>query len=422
MELLFRIGRVGCIALAAGINAPAHAAPDENELGKANDYPYQRLIPDFSLMTDRYKVGNFTNMEKIFWPREIPAASQPRPLAKRPEAFQLKYEFDGKSLTIEDLLARQRITGLLILKGDSIIYEAYQYDRTAESRFASFSMAKTVVGLLAGIALGEGRIASLDDAATKYAPDLKGTAYGTASVRDLLRMSSGAKWSDKVVAGQATDVAELTADTYFRRARGGASSLQRVDQSVAPPGTAFNYSSAETFALGLVVRGATGGDLAAYASEKLWKPLGAESAASWLTDWSGAESAFCCINARLRDYGRLGLLLASDGEVDGKQVVPREFLLDATDPSRQPEYLKPRKATAFFGYGYQTWLYPYRTRTFQARGLFGQEIVVQPSSKIVVVITSALRTPDTTNDIFVERNYFVGAVLKALGGQADVYR
>jgi CubicO group peptidase (beta-lactamase class C family) len=118
----------------------------------------------------------------------------------------------------------------------------------------------------------------------------------------------------------------------------------------------------------------------------------------------------------------LGLLLASDGEVDGKQIVPREFVLDATDPLRQPDHLKPRKATQFFGYGYQTWLYPYRTRTFQARGLFGQEIVVQPSSHVVVVITSALRTPDMPSDIFVERNYFVGAILKALGGQADVYR
>lgn len=235
-------------------------------------------------------------------------------------------------------------------------------------------------------------------------------------------MSSGSRWSDKVVAGQATDIAELTVDTYYRRGKGGASSLRRVRDAAAPPGTMFNYSSADTFALGLVLRGAIGGDLAAYAAEKLWQPLGAESAASWLTDSSGAEAAFCCINARLRDYGRLGLLLAHDGEAGGRQVVPREFLLDATDAARQPEYLKPRRATPFFGYGYQIWLYPYRTRTFQARGLFGQELIVQPSSRIVVVMTSALRTPDTPSEIFVERNYFVGFILKALGGQADVYR
>lgn len=414
--------KVAFAVLAATTCVSVAAAPDEDELGKADGYAHQRLAPDFSLLTDKYKVGNFTSMDQIFWARELASGSPARALSKASEAFALRYDYGGRSFSIEDILARQRITGLLILKDESIVYEAYQYDRTATSKFASFSMAKTVVGLLTGIALGEGRIASLDDPATKYAPDLRDTAYGKVSVRDLLRMSSGAKWSDKVIAGQATDIGQLTADTYFRRARGGPSSLQRVRESVSAPGTVFNYSSAETFALGLVVRGAIEGDLSAYAAEKLWKPMGAEAPGSWLTDWSGAEAAFCCLNARLRDYGRLGMLLAADGEYNGKQIIPREFLLDATDPARQPEHLKPRKATQFFGYGYQTWLYPYRTRTFQARGLFGQEIIVQPSSRIVVVITSALRTPDVPNDIFVERNFFVGAVLKALGGQADVYR
>lgn len=418
-----RVRRLAACALAAAIALPSRAAPDEADLGRAQGYPFQRLGPDFSQMTERYKVGNFSSMEKIFWPRDIPAATAPRSLGRRPDSFPLQWEYNGETLTIDDMLARQRMTGLLVLKGDSIVYEAYQYDRTPEHRFASFSMAKTVVGLLAGIAWGEGRIASLDDPAQKYAPDLEHTAFGRATVRDLLRMSSGAKWSDKVGApGQATDIGRLSAETYFRRGSGGAHSLQRVRDAVAAPGTAFNYSSAETFALGLVIRGATGEDLAAYASEKLWKPIGAESPASWLTDRSGAEAAFCCINARLRDYGRLGLLLAADGELDGKQIVPREFLLDGTDATRQPEHLKPRRATPFFGYGYHTWLYPYRTRTFQARGLFGQEIIVQPSSRIVVVITSANRSPEMTSDTFIERNHFVGAILKALGGKADVYR
>jgi CubicO group peptidase (beta-lactamase class C family) len=422
MEAEELLNRITLCWLALLIAAPALGAPDEEQLGKAAGYPFQRLYPDFSLLTERYKVGNFTNMERIFWPRAIAGAAQARSLARSPGPFPLTYPYDGKTYTIEDFLARQRITGLLVLKGDTIVYEKYQYDRTAADKFASFSMAKTVVALLVGIALGEGRIASLEDRAAKYAPDLRDTAYANASIRDLLRMSSGARWSDKVAAGQATDIAQLTADTYFRRGRGGAASLQRVRDTAAPPGTMFNYSSADTFALGLVLRGAIGGDLAAYAAAKLWQPLGAESAASWLTDRSGAEAANCCINARLRDYGRLGLLLADDGEAGGRQVVPREFLLDATDAARQPEYLKPRHATPFFGYGYQIWLYPYRTRTFQARGLFGQELIVQPGSRIVVVMTSAARTPDTPSDIFVERNYFVGSILKALGGRADAYR
>jgi CubicO group peptidase (beta-lactamase class C family) len=411
---------LAALALAACMGAAA--APDEDELGKAAGYPYQSLGPDFSFFTEKYKVGNFSHLERIFWPRTIAAPAAARPLPRRSEPFALRYEYNGKSYTIEDLLARQRITGLLILKDDAIVYEAYQYDRQPEHKFSSFSMAKTVVALLAGIAASEGRIASLDDPAEKYAPALRDTAYGKVSVRNLLRMSSGARWSDRAAAGQVTDIGLLSADTFFRRGPGGPLALQRVRETVAAPGLTFNYSSAETQALAFVVRGAVGTDLTAYAQEKLWQPLGAEAAASWLTDRAGMEAAYCCISARLRDYGRLGLLLAADGERDGRQVIPREFLLDGTDPERQPDYLKPRRATPYFGYGYQTWLYPYRTRTFQARGLFGQELIVQPASRIVIVITSAMRTGDTPGDVAVERNSFVGAVLTALGGKADMYR
>jgi CubicO group peptidase (beta-lactamase class C family) len=236
--------------LALLMAVPALGAPDEEQMGKAARYPFQRFASDFSLLTERYKIGNFTNMERIFWPRGIDGAAQARSLARSPEPFPLTYEHNGHTFTIEDILSRQRITGLLVLKGDTIIYERYQDDRTAADTFASFSMAKTVVALLAGIALGEGRIASLEDRATRYAPDLQDTAYANASIRDLLRMSSGARWSDKVVAGQVTDIAELTADTYYRRGKGGASSLRRVRAAAAPPGTMFNYSSADAFALG----------------------------------------------------------------------------------------------------------------------------------------------------------------------------
>jgi len=408
--------------LALSWAAAVTAAPDEHELGKTEGYPIQRFGSEFSMLTDRYKVGTFSNMGRVFWPREVAAPPTASPLLRSDATFSVQYPYNGQTLSLDDFLARQRVTGLLILKGNMVVLEKYQYDRQPEQRFASMSMAKTITALLIGIALKEGKISSLEDPAEKYAPDLKGTVYGPVQIRHLLRMSSGAKWSDRVVANQTSDIGQLSADTYFRRARGGAFAVARVRDSVAPPGTVFNYSSAETFALGLVLRGAINGDIATYMADRLWKPLGAESAASWLTDWSGTEAAFCCINARLRDYGRLGLLMANDGVWNGQEIVPRQFMLEATDATRQPDYLKPRKATSFFGYGYQTWLYPYRTRTFQARGLFGQEIIVQPDSKIVVVITSVNRTPDTPSDIFVERNYFVGAILKALGGNSDVYR
>lgn len=418
-----RLGILACIAAMAA--AAAAAAPDEDALGKARGYPVPSFGPSFSLFDETHKVGTFSHMDEVLWPRSVKSGAA-LPLPPLPsvaaQALAISYPFEGKTFSLEDFLARQRITGLLVIKDGAIVIERYQYERTAQMKLASFSMAKTVTALLTGIALRDGLIASLDDPAEKYAPSLKGSAWGPVSIRNLLRMSSGVKWNDKVMPGVATDGARLAGESFYQRGQGGAAAVAWVKDSDYPQGTRFNYNSAETFALGVVLRGAIKRDLSGYLAEKIWQPMGAEADASWLIDRSGLEAANCCLNARLRDYGRLGVLLANDGMVDGREVIPREFLLDATDTGRQPDHLKPRKATSFFGYGYQTWLYPYHTRTFQARGLFGQELIVQPEAKVVIVMASVLKSADVPGDIFVERNYFTGALLKALGGKTDLYQ
>lgn len=415
-------GRRSLAAALALASATLSAAPDEELLGRSKRYPVPTFGPAFSLFDEAHKIGAFSHMDEVFWPRRVAAAAAASPLPPGPPLPAIAYAYGGRTLTLDDFLARQRITGLLVLHDGKVRLARYQYDRTPEMRFASFSMAKTVTALLVGIAHHEGLIASLDDPAQKYASALAGSAWGPVSVRNLLRMSSGVKWSDKVQAGVRSDGARLAAESFYQRGDGGASAVAWVKESVHPQGTRFNYNSAETFALGLVLRGAVKQPLADYLARKLWGPIGAEGDASWLIDRAGQEAANCCINARLRDWARLGLLLAQDGQWHGVQLVPREFLLDATDAERQPEHLRPRRASAFFGYGYQTWIYPYRPRTFQARGLFGQELIVQPQSGVVIVMTSALQTGDVPSDVFVERNYFTGAVIKALGGAVEVVR
>ncbi|MBE7367340.1 serine hydrolase domain-containing protein [Ramlibacter pallidus] len=413
------------LLLAGVLAAPGatQAAPDEAALGKAAGYPVQRSGPGFSMFTDHYKVGTFSQMDQVFWPRVVQAPAEASPLPADPVPLaNFRYTFDGASLGIDDFLARQRITGLLVIKDGKVLVERYQYDRTAAHRFASFSVAKTVTALLVGLALQDGHIVSLDDPAARYAPELKDSAWGPVTVRNLLRMSSGVRWNDKVMAGAETDGARLAVESFYQRGRGGASAVAWVRQTEHPQGTRFNYNSAETFVLGVVLRGALRTDLSTYLSEKVWKPMGAEADASWLVDRTGLEAANCCLNATLRDYGRLGMLLANDGLWNGREVLPREFLLDATDPARQPAHLQPRKATPYFGYGYQAWLYPYRTRTFGMRGLFGQELIVQPDSRFVMVITSALQSADQPAHIAVERNTLLGALLTTLGGKADLYR
>src|SRR5690606_18182582 len=169
-------------------------------------------------------------------------------------------------------------------------------------------------------------ITSLDDPAEKYAKALAGTAYGGTSIRHLLRMSSGVK-ADESFNG---DLARLVR-AFIGSPKGSAEVLRSFNDRQTPPGERFSYASGETQVVGLVLRGATGQTLAELTQEWLWEPVGAEHGAFWRVGVSGDEGALGFFNASLRDWGRVGLMLASDGMVNGREVVPREYLLDATD-------------------------------------------------------------------------------------------
>jgi CubicO group peptidase (beta-lactamase class C family) len=246
-------------------------------------------------------------------------------------------------------------------------------------------MAKTVVAMLVGIALHEGAIASIDDAAQRYAPDLAGTAYGATSLRDLLAMSSGVRFSE--LYNGADDVARLARLSLLGESEGGAATVRPFDQRLRAPGERFQYASAETQVLGLVVRGAAGMPLAQYLSARIWQPMGAEADASWLVDRGGYEAAFTGLNATLRDYGRFGLLLANDGMVEGREVVPAAWVRTATTAAH--EQLAAGRMPGLFGYGYQTWILPGARRQFALRGVRGQFVFVDATARVVLVHTAA---------------------------------
>ena len=144
--------------------------------------------------------------------------------------------------------------------------------------------------------------------------------------------------------------------------------------------------------LALVVNAVTGKTLSEYLTERLWQPMGAEADATWIRDINGLEAALGNFNAVLRDYGRLGVLLANDGAVGGKQILPRSFLLEATDWRKQPAQFAPGQATRYFGYGYQFWLFPGAKRRFALLGVYGQSIFVDPELKLVMAITAVAKT------------------------------
>jgi CubicO group peptidase (beta-lactamase class C family) len=338
-----------------------------------------------------FYVGMFSHYDQLWEGRRVPRAAAPWQLGRAPAEPALRYEHEGKTLTLDDYLARNPTTGLLIARGDTILVERYQYARTDRQRLVAFSMAKTVTAMLIGIAVAEGRIRSVDDPVATYVPELAGTEYGGTPLRHLLQMSSGVRFIERYTGRD--DVARLWFETVGQVGAGGVEVVKPYNERLRRPGTRFSYASVETQVLGLVLRSAVGRPLTEYLHEKIWAPMGAEADATWIIDRAGQEAAFCCLNAVLRDYARLGLLLAHDGRRGDRQVIPREWLLAATTVAADDWHLKPYAATSFYGYGYQTWILPGDRRMFAALGAYGQAIFVDPTSRLVMVHTSVSREP-----------------------------
>jgi CubicO group peptidase (beta-lactamase class C family) len=279
---------------------------------------------------------------------------------------------------------------LLILKDGQIVAEHYRYGRKDDARFISFSMAKSVTSLLVGVAAGRGLL-KLEDKAETHVPALAGSAYGATTVQQLLRMSSGLRFTERYDGND--DIARLTRAVNGRPGAGTAIDVLRsIEARHSPPGEKFVYASAETEVLGRVLAAATGRTVADLTRDWLWQPMGAEHDAFWLVGADGQEQAYGGFNASLRDWGRLGLLLAQDGRrgpaSQPVQVLPQDYLQDATSAERQPAAFKPRTATPFYGYGYQFWLLPGNSRAFTLQGIHGQMIYVWPAGNLVMVQTA----------------------------------
>jgi CubicO group peptidase (beta-lactamase class C family) len=362
--------------------------PDADEFSAREGYPLGTRDTFFRVP---FLVGSQSHLDEIFPSRAVRRPAAPSPLARAASEPALRYDYQGRSLAIDDYMTRNPATGLLIARDETILVERYQYARTDRDRFTSWSMAKTVTSMLVGIAVGEGRIRSVDDPAAAYVPKLAGTEYGRTSLRHLLQMSSGVRFVEEYTGTD--DVSKLSADTFRQLGPGGVASVTPFNERAVPAGTKFSYASVETEVLGLVLAGAVGRSVSEYLQEKIWQPIGAEADATWIIDRSGQEVTYCCFNAVLRDYARLGLLLANDGNWRGRQIVPAAWVRDATSVRADQPHLRPRIATPFFGYGYQTWIFPEERRMFAFLGVRGQAIYVDPASRIVLVTTAVRKLP-----------------------------
>ena len=352
--------------------------PNADVFGRSEGYPSCKGLA--YIAEPRCRVGALSHFDTLFPARTITAARQAVQLARATAEPAIRYTFAGSNLTLDDYLDRHPVTGLLIAKGETILVERYQYGRTDMHRLASFSMAKSIVGLLIGAAIRDGAIRSVDDHVEAYVPDLKGTEYGRTPIRALLQMSSGVAFSEDY-ANPSSDIYTLARLTLEQDPGGSLAAVKRFDTRRAAPGALFSYSSADTVVLGLVLAAATQRTLADYASEKLWQPLGTEADATWIIDATGQEITYAYVNAVLRDWARLGLMLANRGSLFGRIVVPEDWLTASTSNS-VPTVFSPLER-----YGYHFWLSG-DTKRLSLRGLRGQFVLVDPDIKLVLVQTA----------------------------------
>lgn len=317
---------------------------------------------------------------RIFANRTVPAAGAPsplRPLPRVPE-FMARLKVPDERGAIHDLeryLEDTRTAAFVVMRDDRVVYERYSRGFDGESLLNSFSIAKSIVATLVGIAVSEGLL-DIDRPVSAYRPDFAGAPYGFVTIRRLLRMTSGMAGAPSYLPGRAL---------YYY----GDDLHDAVSRSVpeSRSGTGWRYSEADVQMLGFVLEAATGMRVSEYLAERLWKPLGMESHALWALDHEGgSEKAFCCVSARARDFARLGRLFVDSGRLDGRQVVPADWAARRV--------LEGTRTDDGYLHHQLWWEPPGDAGDFLAYGHNGQYLYVNPASRVVIVKFSETQRQD----------------------------
>ena len=328
------------------------------------------------------------------------------------------YEFEGKTRSTEEFFTATDTTALLVLKDGAVRYERYALTGGADVHWISWSVSKSFVSALVGIAVGEGHIRSIEDAISDYIPVPPGSAYFGVSIKMVLQMSSGARWNE--------DYSDPNCDVFrLAAAMGGAMSLEEFVAGMAPeskPGTVCRYNSGETQALGSLLVHATKRSLSDYMHEKLFEPLGMNRPGYWLIDKTGMEMAFAGLNLVARDFIKLGELYRNNGVWEGKQVVPEAWVKASVTPDA-PHLMagKPllNDHALPFGYGYQWWIPEGPCGEFVALGIYNQLVYADRSRGVVIYKQSSNRAYGTSKDEATNRDVESVEFVRAIARQFD---
>ncbi|HVR67538.1 MAG TPA: serine hydrolase [Verrucomicrobiae bacterium] len=325
------------------------------------------------------------------------------PLPPALKALDFRYRCDGGDFGIDEFIARNRVSALLIVKDGRIHLERYALGNAPDSKLHSFSVGKSFMSTLLGAAIHQGHIRSVEEPVAKYLPQVEGSGYETCSIRNLLQMSSGVKWEEGYRDG-ASSFARMF-DASIGRQKGGIMEVMTSLPSEAPPGTRFLYNSGESHVLGELLTAATGKRIADYLSERIWSRFGMEFDGYWtLESEDGQETTWGGVNAALRDYGRFGLFILADGVIDGERILPTGWIAEASHPrpdSPQVAYGLPTPGNPL-GYGYQWWSFPkaagaahtlHHEGAFTGQGIFGRFLYINPRERMVAAVWSEWPDP-----------------------------
>lgn len=298
---------------------------------------------------------------------------------------------DASRIPFRKYMADYKVLAFVVIRNDTILYETYRDGLTASSIHNSFSMAKSVLSALVGIAVAEGKIKGLDDPVTTYVPELGDRpAFQGVTVRHLLEMKSGLRYTE-AEGGAWKSFRSDEARIYY--ATNVLSTIRDMPRET-PPGSTWVYKDTDAELLGIILSRATGQTVSAYTEEKLWRRIGTEHDATWHLDHGdGQEKTSSGFNAVARDFARFGRLYLNGGVWNGEQVVPADWVARsaAVDTSRTPEISNWWQMQHSM-----YWWHPLQSpaREFYADGSHGQRLYIDPESRMVIVQLANLSNQD----------------------------
>ena len=276
---------------------------------------------------------------------------------------------ENRAIDLDTFCQMYNTEAFMIIRNDSILFESYPVSADSTLPVSSFSISKAIISSLTGIAIQEGFIKSTDQYVWEFLPEWKSKGFMNLKIRHLMNHTSGMNFTKSIYNPTSDQVQFYYGRNLHRR--------MKRRKPISPPGETFDYQSANTILLTMVLEKASGIPIADYLQSRIWQPLGMEAPASWSLDRRGKKGmvrTFCCLQALARDFAKLGRLWMNQGMWQGKQIIPADFM---------HEIIKGERNSGRYRSGFR--IVGSESNTFYTSGLLGQYIYMFPDKNLMIL-------------------------------------